>query len=127
MAIASWPGTLPQTMRLGMVETHQAGFVRTPMDAGPAKTRKRFTFTSRVQTGTMMMTETQRETFETFFTTTLEMGSVTFRFNDPNDGQLYEWKFMDPPKFTAIAAKPANTGAIGVAVWRVNLSLERVN
>lgn len=125
MATETWPADLPQSMQLSLMETHQAGFIRTPMDAGPAKSRKRFTATTRMHTGTMIMDVDQRASFLTFFESTLEMGSLSFYFTDPGDGNRYTWRFVDVPKFTAIASHNDESGRIGL--WRVNVAIERLN
>lgn len=122
MATAFWPVSLPQTMQIGMRESHQDGTVRSVMDAGPPKTRKRYTATFRAQAGTMIFTKAQRATFEIFFDETLEKGANEFKWRDQADGRVYKWIMAGPPQFTAVAAD-----GNGVCLWRVNLVFQRVN
>jgi hypothetical protein len=105
-------------MELGITDRRQQGFIRTANDAGPAKQRKRFTATSRYLTGTMTLTKGQRDTFETFYSTTLGEGAGEFTMNDPLDKSTKTFRFMEPPEMQLINA----AGPTGH--WKVSLSLE---
>ena len=48
--MASWPGTLPQEMRLPISHSQEDGRLRTKMDAGPVKMRRRYTAVEEVNT-----------------------------------------------------------------------------
>lgn len=116
--MAAWPGSLPQYMELGLSETRQQGFIRSPNDAGPAKQRKRFTAASRYLTGTMALSKAQRDTFETFYTTTLGEGADEFDMNDPLDFSVKSMRFREAPEMQLL------TGGGDGGHWRVSLSLE---
>lgn len=80
----NWPLTLPQdTLQDGFQYSRQTGLIRTDMDAGYPKTRRRFTATVRTYNISMVMTKTQLEAFETFYFDSLQMGTVRVNFPDP--------------------------------------------
>jgi len=117
--MATWPSTLPQQFEAGAGVSRQQGFVRSPVSAGPFKQRKRYTAVSRFYTGTMLMTETQRATLETFYTTTVNEGADEFDFEDPVDFSTVSARFASAPEDRGIVG-----GASGVALWRVSFTLE---
>ena len=116
--MAAWPGTLPGYMEIGLSERRQQGFLRTPNDSGPAKQRKRFTATSRYVTGTMTLTKAQRDTFETFYKTTLGEGAAEFTMGDALDFGTVTCRFFETPEMQLLGA-----GGDG-GHWRVSLALE---
>lgn len=85
--MADWPLTLPRAFQKdGFSDTKSSGLLRTDMSTGPAKVRRRFTSAPIYWKGDMILTDTQRETFETFFTNTIGYGAL--RFNFPNQYDL---------------------------------------
>ena len=63
-----WPSTLPRNvLRDSFSYNPQSGLIRTNMDAGYAKVRKRFTAVTSEMNVSFSMTFDQLETFETFF------------------------------------------------------------
>lgn len=115
-----WPGSLDDFM-LGAKETLQHGVIRTDMDAGPVKVRRRFTAVSRfISCEIMLRTVAQRSAFDTFFNTTLAGGSLSFEHDDPKDGTTADYRFAGPPEYTYTKA---GTGS-GALNTKVKLSLE---
>jgi len=119
--MAIWPGTLPQALHLEATETAQKAFLRTQMDAGPYKQRGRFTAAARYLSGTMLLTKAQRQTFDTFYNSTLNYGADEFDFYDPVDNGTVSMRFTEPPSFSAVVGGGSGGGA---AQWRVSLELE---
>lgn len=118
--MATWPTSLPQYHEIGLQETRQQGFVRTQMDTGPYKQRRRFTAVTRYLEGTMLMTNAQRATFDTFYVTTINQGADEFDFIDPVDASTVQSvRFTMPPTFSALIG-----GSSGVDFYRVTISLE---
>lgn len=117
--MAVWPASLPD-ISLALTETRQDATIRSSMDAGPMKMRRRFSAASRYVTGSVIMDNTQRATFDTFFETTIAEGALPFDMDDPRDGTSLEWRFMEPPAFTARKGNGSNV----VTLWNVTLSLE---
>lgn len=118
--MAIWPGTLPQYFEIGVQDTRQQGFIRSQTETGPYKQRKRFTATSRFLNGTMLLTGSQRATFETFYKTTLSEGTDEFDFIDPSGFSTVSARFTAPPVLSAVAGGDTATAA----QWRIQLALE---
>jgi hypothetical protein len=118
--MAIWPGTLPQYFEVGVQDTRQQGFIRSQTETGPYKQRKRFTATSRFLSGTMLLTGTQRATFETFYKTTLSEGTDEFDFIDPADFSTVSVRFAAVPTLSGVAGG----GTAGTAQWRMDMALE---
>lgn len=115
----TWPSTLPD-MPAGFSERQQQGFVRTPMDTGPAKARRRYSAVSRFIGTDMVLTSAQRSTLSTFFTTTLAQGTTAFDWVDPNDKSVpVKMRFVRAPVLRHISGDGANT-----AYYSVRLELE---
>lgn len=71
------------------------GTIRTQMDTGPAKVRRRFTAAPRRFTGvTPKMTKAELATFESFYETTLAMGALSFTAEDPLDCTSKTFRFV---------------------------------
>jgi hypothetical protein len=110
----TWPGGLPQSPLLAATKEALAdNVVRSPMDTGPAKVRRRATAGVRKMTLESLMTTAQVATLDTFFTTTLLDGSLPFDWTSPRTGATVTFMFTGPPDWGTAGAQ-----------WRVNLPLE---
>ena len=112
MTVPTWPGTLPQRVQRGFTESVGKNVLRTPMDAGPAKTRIRFERPSTMSVE-FLMTTAEATTFESFVNTTLSGGVLRFTFTHPRketlvevrivasqDGGMYNIAYMAPGYWT---------------------------
>ena len=109
--MAVWPVTLPQKfLQDGYTDTEPNVFVKTEMDAGPPKLRRRFTAAHRPISGVMVMTTTQKGYLRTFYQT---YGGSAFTFPDPDSSGTVEVIFMAPPEYITYAAED----------WQVKLQL----
>jgi len=111
-----WESTLPQELTTdGYSQSAADNLLRTSMDTGPAKVRRRATSAPRPVGGTVIMDETQLATFKTFYATTILGGSLRFNWVDPDDGSTaVEMRFTSPPSWTVL----------GGDLYRVTLALE---
>lgn len=110
---ANWPDTLPQAwLNEGYQETLPDVMIRTQMDAGPAKVRRRFTCQVTPIKARLLLTTTEKGYLETFFNTTTAGGSLSFTF--PHDG-------ADVLRFT----KAPTFSKTGLA-WAVDFELEKL-
>ena len=90
----AWPSTLPQALLLaGASKGVGDGLIENQPDTGPSMTRRRSTAVMRPLSGSMMLTDAQIATFETFFYTTILFGSLPFTFPDPISGATLLVKF----------------------------------
>ena len=115
MSVPSWPTTLPQQLFVnGYSQSFAETTIKSDMDAGPAKVRRRFTAGVEPVSGTMLLTETQLGYLRTFFVDTLLGGSLRFSWTKPPaHTTACEMRFTAPPSWTKVEGD-----------YEVNLSLE---
>jgi hypothetical protein len=87
-----WPVSLPQVPQKGFTETGGALIVRTPMDGGPAKMRRRGNLASKLSVS-FIMTTAQVSTLETFVRDTTR-GTARFEFTHPRTQQTVEVRMV---------------------------------
>ena len=106
-----WPATLPQVVQKGYTETGGVLVLRTSMDAGPAKQRRRGARTQTLQVSFLMTTD-QVTALKTFVEDTLR-GTSRFGFTHPRtnevvevrivpqqDGAMYSVQYVAPNYYT---------------------------
>lgn len=114
--MATWPGTLPgfdEILADGYRETAPQNVIRTEMETGPAKVRRRGTAAPEMVSGTMLLTTAQVATLRTFFDSTISYGATEFDGTHPRTGASVSMRFMAPPQ----------AAASGIH-WLVTLNLE---
>lgn len=116
MASSTWPISLPQYVLEGYTETPQDGSIRSDVDAGPPKIRRRFTAIRTSFECRMVLTSEQVQTLTDFYISTLQMGSLKFDFYHPRTSSFVEMRFMSAPAFTHMAGN----------LYDVTLSLEKM-
>lgn len=104
MTDATWPAALPQALLLGLTETAPNLTIRTQMEAGPAKVRQRFTAAPRPVQGELVLTESQANTLDTFYVTTLAGGALRFGWRHPRTDAAVTYRFTEPPSYQQIGA-----------------------
>lgn len=114
--MATWPATLPQVLQVtGFEEKLGATSIRTQMDAGPAKQRRRFTAAPRAITGSITVDSDGWDDFREFYEDTLEGGALSFDWVEPGtESTPATFRFTAPPSRTAF----------GGDVWIVSMQLE---
>ena len=116
MAGISWPDTLPADFLAdGLSIQPQSNVIRTTMDAGPKKTRRRYTARTVKFSSKQRFDGNELDIFEQFYHTILADGVLRFNYADPLTNQLAEFRFTED--YTAVE--------IG-GLWEVTLSLERL-
>jgi len=99
----TWPATVPTDIHVGSFrEELPDNLLRTSMDVGPDKLRRRTTANIRPWTGSIIMTKSQLATFDTFYVSTLASGSLTFTFAHPRTAASSEMRFANIPTYTPI-------------------------
>lgn len=120
--MAVYPASLPQyPLVQGFTDERQSGSIRSNMDTGAPKTRKRFTAVVRKLTWPTILTGTQRAIFDTFFITTINEGATSFTINDPASTGTITVKFINPPKWNIVTA---NGVAFADRIFRTSYLLE---
>lgn len=118
----TWPGSLPTLpLTQGNKESAPNLSIRTQVDVGPVKMRKRSTAGAWSFSASMILTNTQLGTFITFWQTTLSGGSDTFEWTHPRLGTTQNMRFSAPPEWTLIGYSAVPT--IGKR-WNVSMQLE---
>lgn len=114
-----WPVSLPQELRIAdHAVTFPNGIIRTQMDAGPAKVRRRFSSAPVPHRGSIVVDGTQFETLWLFFTDSTRMGAEAFEWVDPRTGNAAMVRFLEQPQATPLAPRA------DVAKWTVTLAIE---
>lgn len=117
MPSAVWPPSLPQGPRLeDLEETPPTLAIRTAMDVGPAKVRRRAV--AGVTTWTMSVvleSAAQRATFREFFLEACEAGAVPFDWRNPSTGAPAVFRWVGVPKIKAASMRSAVGGGRYIA------------
>lgn len=98
MAAPVWPSVLPQAMPLASyLEMLPAIVIRTKMDAGPAKVRRRFSDNVRPLKFELRLNASQYAELATFYQNDCAGGAIAFTWNiqDPELVMLYPAKVVD--------------------------------
>ena len=99
MATIPWPANLPQLVNEeSFDEEIGETLIRSDMDIGPAKVRRRFTHGVDAMSFTMYMTMTQYAYFKNWYKVDLNGGANTIEFNHPVTQVLSVFRFTSPPK-----------------------------
>lgn len=118
MAIQEWPATLRDTLEAaGFSQSARPNSIRTNIEAGLDKVRRRYTSPTILVNGSMILTHAQYVTMEYFYNTDLQGGVNRFKFKDPATDIIYEYRMISPPKYNSI----------GGPYYRVSLEMERLN
>lgn len=98
-----WPVSLQQNVNTGNFnEKFGETAIRTTVDVGPMKVRRRFTRPIDVVSVGFNMTSDQYEDFKIFYNTTVNGGVTIFELNHPITGVLTNYRFMGPPTISPI-------------------------
>ena len=120
VADAVWPPTLPDRFLAGGFNMASANTaLRTEMDTGVAKTRRRYSVSIFNVTGRIVVREndtlTEMSTLMEFWDSTLGQGAKWFEWTHPaNPNETKEFRFLKQPNYRFIDADQ----------WSVDLSLE---
>lgn len=102
----------------GFAEKWPNLMLRTEMEAGPAKQRRRFTTGPKPIEGSILIRNAEVPTLEAFWRDTLQGGVLPFEWANPRTQALATFRFTAPPELS-----PQSGGAW----WRVALKLEIVS
>jgi hypothetical protein len=115
--MAVWPPTLPQSPMIeGYTESAPEGLLRTQMETGPAKLRRRYTSAPRRFMLRVALTKAQVETLDSFFVNTCALGALDFDWTHPRTGSAVTYRWVSKPGYRPDAGDP-NT-------WYADLDLE---
>mgnify|MGYP001170021751 CR=1 FL=1 len=113
--MASWPSTLPQELIAETLSIEMPdNLLRSDMDIGPAKVRRRTTSNVTKVSGDIIVTRDQYNTLSSFFSNNASYGATEFDWINPITGSSCSMRFSAPPR-----VKPEKGSLL-----RVSLSLE---
>lgn len=116
MTNITWPQSLPQVLILdGLNAEKQNSVVRTEMDAGPAKQRRRYTISQKDFNGSIVVTESQRKILEDWYDNVIG-GVLRFVMKDPQTLLPAEFRFKKHYKEDSLDGN-----------WRITMELEKMN
>ncbi|WP_069383956.1 hypothetical protein [Halomonas caseinilytica] len=111
----TWPASLPQHPLIKeYAETPQSNVIRSQMDVGPAKTRRRSTATTTDAEVVYLLTGPQRQTFLDWLNNDIAGGALPFDWPRPRAGVESVLIKGDPP----YNMEPAGQK------WRLSMTLE---
>ncbi|MDH6273570.1 hypothetical protein M2311_003660 [Rhizobium leguminosarum] len=114
MTVPSWPAELPQAfLKDGYSEEDADNLLASNVSVGPAKVRRRTTSNVQPITGSMEMSEAQRQAFKSFVKNDIKDRSKAFNFPDPHGGSPLLVRMRQPASYTPIGI-----------IWRVQIGLE---
>lgn len=112
--MVDWPANVPFfILRNGFSHVAADDVLRTPMDVGPTKARRRSTSAPQVATGSAYMTRAEYLLARAFVRDTLKGGALTFTADDPVTSETQTYRLTGP-----LSLAPMGFG------WRVSASLE---
>jgi len=110
----TWPASLPQSPLFGGYRRQEPDLlIRSQVDAGTPKVRKRFTAAAAPAAFPIIVTDAQKATFETFFKDTIASGALSFDLELPDISGLSTVRLTDPPTYVPI----------GPNSWRIDLEI----
>jgi hypothetical protein len=116
MADIFYPELLPSGLLAeGFSKAPQSLVLRTAMDAGPKKARRRYTARTVKYTGKQIFDEAELMVFKQFYHNVIADGVLRFKFADPVSLETAEFRFTQD--YTVVA----NEG-----LYEVQMSLERL-
>lgn len=115
-----WPPGLPDLQPEGLSVERQNTTLRTQMDAGPEKVRRRFSAAAKTLRIPMMLSGAQLAIFRTFYETTLSEGVTQFQWENPETDATVSFRFLREPVWSL------ETGSASTSTrrWVGSLDLE---
>jgi hypothetical protein len=113
----SFPSSLPPFQVSGYSESPAKLVIRSQMDQGPAKTRRRSTAGVKpVKIETPPYTAAQVAVFDDFFVDDIASGASTFTMENPRTETTETFRFVSEPVYTALENE----------MFRITLDLEQM-
>lgn len=112
--MAVWPSTLPLPAASTFKETPPDNVIRSSMERGPDKVRRRTTANVRPVSFMLLLSEAQVEILDSFYVSDTFSGSEAFDFTHPRTLAAVKARFVSPPEFNEREA----------VLWEASVSLE---
>lgn len=109
--MSAWPAALPDPSQFGYTQVPVDGAVRTPMQFGPDKVRRRVTYIPRIINCEFVVTDAQYTTLDDFYQLN---ASDNVNVTDPLTQASAVYKFVGPPVYNYLEN----------GYWKVNVTFE---
>ena len=120
MADTTFPPGLTRSPRVdALAEDAPDVVIRSEVDVGPAKVRRRFTGDRRTFSIQLDLKGSEVATFDEFFLTTTKGGALSFEWKHPRTASLADFRFLAPPQY-----RPRGPRESGVEWWVVSFDVE---
>jgi len=118
----SWPATCPSAFEnSGYAYGAGSGVLRSDMDAGPAKVRRRFTAVTKNHKGNILMSNAQFATWESWFENTIAFGSLSFTMPHPLTGATITARMVIPSSGKAYQFTPESGTGLGLLAIEIEV------
>lgn len=115
MTAIVWPMELPQDVLIeGYDEKFSSQTIRTTMETGPAKVRRRTSAGVRSLSVSIDLSRDQADLLDAFYHVTLQGGALAFEWRHPRTQSPCVMRLVDPPSTKPLSGK----------LWIGKLSLE---
>ena len=102
MADTTWPAALRDLwLKDGFREVPPKNMLRTAMDVGPPKVRRRTTANIRAFFGQMFLTPALVTVLDDFFVTSTKSGTLTIELKHPRTGATGTYRFVKEPQYAS--------------------------
>lgn len=98
--MAIWPASLPAPALNTLQESPPDNSIRSNMDKGPAKIRRRTTANVRPLQFTMALDPDLVDVLDAFYDEDTYSGSIAFTFTHPRTGESVQARFTSPPQYS---------------------------
>lgn len=115
--MATYPSELPNPLRGGFTRSQVANTIRSSVDVGEAKVRRRYTLAIYSETWSLALDPTALSFFDNWFNNTLKSGVLRFQHVDPITNSTHDYRVVDMPSY-----KPFGT----CGSYSVSFSVERL-
>jgi len=112
--MAEWPDTFPGPALNTLQEAPPDNAIRSKMDKGPAKVRRRTTANVRPISFTLKLTPEQTQELDEFYDITTHSGVDVFDYIHPRTGAACEARFVERPTY----------GEMEAVIYNCSISLE---
>jgi hypothetical protein len=104
--MVDWPLTLPQLVdQQGYTESPPNIVIKSSVDAGPAKIRRRFTSGPRPINCGMILSAAEIEILDDFYINDIASGSLAFNWVHPRTQAAASFRFTKPPSYSPFGAQ----------------------
>ena len=116
----SWPTGIPSVFQAsGYGFDAQSGVIRSDMETGPAKVRRRFTAVTENHKGTIIMSKSEFATWKSWFENVIVFGTLPFIMTSPITDASMTVRMIIPTKGTAYSFVPENGTDKGVLSFQI--------